>query len=244
MPDPPVAVVTGASRGIGRALAERFSAEGYAVACLARGAQGVGETAGRIRAAGGHALPLVADVRDAEAVAAAVGRVVDEFGRIDVLVNNAGTFVKATVQQLSLQDWRDQLETSLSGAFHMVRAVLDQMLRQPPRRGIRGHVVGINSGAAVAGYPTGAAYSAAKAGMLGFADSLRAEVAGAGVKVTEVVVAATVDTAMSASRAVDKLSAADVAETVVAAVLAPPPVVVTRLDLGQVVVAGDRSADG
>ncbi|WP_169988589.1 MULTISPECIES: SDR family oxidoreductase [unclassified Microbispora] len=228
-----VALVTGAGSGLGRAIAESLAAAGYAVVCAGRRANRVSEVAEAIRAAGGAATGVPLDVTVTEQVDHVVARVAREYGRLDVLVNNAGVFRKSEILELTDEAWRETLDANLTGAFLCARAAARQMIRQEPVAGKRGHIVNVNSGAGLRGYPTGAAYSASKFGLLGLSDTLRAELSDRLVKVTDLVVAAMVKSELSSRFNPDRLDASVVGELVRNLVALDGAAVVTRLDLGQ-----------
>ncbi|MGW5158203.1 SDR family oxidoreductase [Nonomuraea wenchangensis] len=227
------ALVTGAGSGIGRAVAESLAAAGHTVVCAGRRVDRVSEVAEGIRAAGGAAIGVPLDVTVTEQVDAVVADVADAYGRLDVLVNNAGVFRKSEIVELTDEAWRETLDTNLTGAFLCARAAARQMTRQEPVAGKRGHIVNVNSGAGLRGYPTGAAYSASKFGLLGLSDTLRQETGGLLVKVTDLVVAAMVKSELSSRADPDRLDASVVGELVRNLVALDGAAVVTRLDLGQ-----------
>jgi 3-oxoacyl-[acyl-carrier protein] reductase len=160
--DAPVALVTGAGSGIGRALAAGFAGAGYRVALLGRSAGPLEAVAAEVLTLGAPALTVTADVTDPVAVTAAVGSVEADWGRVDVLVNNAGVIdpVEVPVWEADPADWWRVVETDLRGPFHCVRAVVPGMLR---RGG--GRVVSLNSGAGAQDREIYSAYCAAKAGL-------------------------------------------------------------------------------
>lgn len=167
-----VALVTGASRGIGRAVAERLAADGYRVAInyLAR-ADAALDVVASIRAAGGMALVIQADVRSGDEVRAMVRQVEEQLGPVDVLVNNAGITRDGLFVRMAEQDWLDVIDTNLHGAFNCTQAVLRTMMR---RRW--GRIVNVSSVAGLAGNAGQANYAAAKAGLVGFTRALAKEV--------------------------------------------------------------------
>lgn len=173
------ALITGASSGIGRALAVELGRRGASVGLIARREEELLKVADELEKAGGRALVLPADVRSAEEVNKAAGRAVDLWGRVDVLVANAGI---ATVQgsaELRAGDVSDLIAVNFIGASNSVAAVLPHMLE---RKG--GHLVAISSLASYRGLPKSAAYSASKAAMSTFFESLRVDLAKGGIKVT------------------------------------------------------------
>ena len=172
-----VAIVTGASAGVGRATAAALAREGAAVALLARGAGPLEAVAAEIREAGGRALPIVADVTDERAVEGAVGRAAAELGGLDILIANVGTNRGGPVERLALDDWNLVLATNLTGVFLPVRAALPHL----KARG-RGQIVAVSSGAGQTGYANLAAYCASKFGLNGFIAALAAEVKDDGVR--------------------------------------------------------------
>ena len=177
-----VALVTGASRGIGRAIALRLAAAGADVVVnYVHNRAAAEETVRLIGAAGGRARALGFDVGDAEAVHAGVGEIVDRQGRLDILVNNAGLAVDALVLRLTEDDWHRVLRTNLTGVFHCSKAALRAMVRQR-----YGRIVNLTSVVAEMGNAGQAAYAAAKAGVIGFTRSLAREVASRAVTVNAV----------------------------------------------------------
>jgi 3-oxoacyl-[acyl-carrier protein] reductase len=177
-----VAVVTGASRGIGRAVAVRLAADGARVVVGYReNAAAAEETVRLVVTAGGEASAAAFDVGDGEAVRAAVQNVVERHGRIDVLVNNAGVAADALVLRLRDEDWERALRTNLGGVFHCTKAALRAMVRAR-----YGRIVNLTSVVAEMGNAGQAAYGAAKAGVIGFTKSLAREVASRGITVNAV----------------------------------------------------------
>jgi 3-oxoacyl-[acyl-carrier protein] reductase len=157
-----VAVVTGAGRGIGAATARLLAQAGAHVALVDRDAAGVTQTAEQIGVAGGEALPFTNDVTDAFAVERTFDRVAEEWGRLDVLVNNAGTLREAPLEDLTDDDFRDTLDVNLRAAMVCARAALPHMLRQG-----RGRILSAASGSTRLGLQGLTAYAAAKAGIVG-----------------------------------------------------------------------------
>lgn len=169
-------IVTGASRGLGLAIATTVAARGERVALLARGADIADIAAGL----GANAMGLRADVQDAASLASAVEAVMARWGRIDVLVNNAGLHRGGLVDKLSSGDWDDVLATNLSGPFHAIRAVLPYL--QPG-----GSIVNIGAVVGLRGSAGDSSYGASKAGLTGLTQVLAAELARRQLRVNMVV---------------------------------------------------------
>jgi len=166
-----VAIVTGASRGIGKAIALALAGSGAAVVAVARGDQGQA-TADAIVAAGGKAIGRSVDVGDGAAVDALVKEAVEAFGKVDILVNNAGITRDGLLLRMKRDDWDAVLQTNLTGAFVCSQAAIKVMIRQR-----YGRIVNISSVVGQAGNAGQANYAASKAGLIGFTKSLAREVA-------------------------------------------------------------------
>jgi 3-oxoacyl-[acyl-carrier protein] reductase len=177
-----VAIVTGAVRGIGRAIALRLAEDGFTVVINYRGDE---ETANALRdelaARGGNALALRADVTVADDVAALVEGTLNQFGRLDVLVNNAGITRDTLLMRMSEADWDAVLTTNLKGAFLCSKAAIRPMMRQRS-----GAIVNLTSVVGLVGNPGQTNYAAAKAGLIGFSKSLAKEVGSRGITVNAV----------------------------------------------------------
>ena len=178
-----VAVITGASAGIGRATAREFAKQGCKVALIARGRAGLEAAAAEVAELGGEALVIAADVADSEAMERAAQEVVDRFGQIDVWVNNAFAGIFSRFMDMSLDEFRRVTDVTYFGQVHGTRAALKHML---PRDS--GTIVLVGSALAYRGIPLQSAYCAAKHAVQGFQDSLRAELLAqnSGVHVTMV----------------------------------------------------------
>ncbi len=174
-----IAFITGASRGIGRALAWRLAQAECDTVLVARSPEDLSSLANEIKMIGREAMPIVADLRDEKQIRAAVKKTLDYFGRVDILVNNAGLWRYALVQDLALSDWDEMFEVNLRGAFVCTQALLPSMLE----RG-RGHIVNIASISGLIGETEGAGYCATKWGLRGFSQSLYKEVGPRGIRVT------------------------------------------------------------
>jgi 3-oxoacyl-[acyl-carrier protein] reductase len=171
------AVVTGGSRGIGRAIAIRLATQGADVAFSFRGnAAAAEETAAAIRDLGRRALSFQGDVTDPEAADALVKAALEAFGKVDILVNNAGITRDDLIMRMSLEAWRDVLETNLFGAFYAIKAVTRPMLKARA-----GRIINITSVSGQAGQTGQANYSAAKAGLIGLTKATARELASRGI---------------------------------------------------------------
>lgn len=175
-----VALVTGAGSGIGRATALRLAADGAAVGCLGLGEDGLAATAEAIRAAGGRAIPVVADVTDRAAVEAAVGEVAVELGLIGIVVNNAGVPGEGRFVDATPEAWQRVIDVHVTGAYNVTQSVLPGMLQAG-----WGRVITIASEAVWLGN-TSVQYATAKAALIGFTRALARQVAGSGVLVNAV----------------------------------------------------------
>jgi NAD(P)-dependent dehydrogenase (short-subunit alcohol dehydrogenase family) len=173
------AFVTGASRGIGRAIAVAYADAGADVALVARGADGLAETAAAVRAVGRDAYIIPADVTSYDAVADAVAAAIDQLGYIDIVVNNAGgSNFMVPFRDIRLTGWDKLIQLNLSSAVYVCHAVAGHLLD----RG-KGSVINMASVAGVAASPTMASYGAAKAGLISLTKSLAVEWAAGGVRV-------------------------------------------------------------
>jgi NADP-dependent 3-hydroxy acid dehydrogenase YdfG len=173
-----VGVITGASSGIGAAVARALAAAGMRVVLGARRAERLATVCDDIRAAGGSAEFLAADMRDEVQVEALIAAAVSRFGQIDALVNNAATGTLRTIAEGRTEEWRTTIETNLLGTLLTCRAALRHML---PRR--TGDILNVTSASAHEAWPYLAVYAASKAAIHTLSRGLRAEVAGSGVRV-------------------------------------------------------------
>ena len=174
-----IAVVTGASRGIGRAIARRLANSDCDLALLARSDADLQALAWEIKTAGREALAIPADMRDPAQVAGALEKALAYFGRVDILVNNAGLWRYGLVQDLTLEDWDEMFDVNVRGVFLCCKQALPSMLA----RG-RGHIVNIGSVSGLFGETEGAGYCATKWALRGFTQSLYKEVGPKGIRVT------------------------------------------------------------
>ncbi len=175
-----VAIVTGASRGIGRAISEQLAQAGALVVCVARG-ENAQATVEAIRAAGGQAEAHGVDVTDAAGIEALVAGVLERRGRIDILVSNAGIARDQLMLRMKRADWDEVLATNLTASFTWCQAVLKPMIRQRA-----GRIVAISSVVGQMGNAGQANYAASKAGLIGFCKALAREVASRNVTVNVV----------------------------------------------------------
>ena len=180
-PAQPVALVTGAGRGIGREIALALAREGCAVAVAARSADQVQSAAAAVGAAGARSLALVLDVTDERAVAQAIASIAAELGPVDVLVNNAGIAESAPFAKTDQALWDRHLRVNATAPYLLARAVLPAMLERK-----WGRVINIASLAGLVGAPYVAAYTASKHALVGLTRALAAEVTGKGVTVNAI----------------------------------------------------------
>ena len=185
-----VAIVTGASRGIGRGIAVLMASRGAHVVAAARGDNAAG-TVAEIQGAGGRAEIASLDVTDSRAVEALVAGVLERHGRIDILVNNAGITRDQLMLRMKRDDWDQVIATNLTAAFLCAQAVLKPMIRQR-----RGRIVSVSSVVGQTGNAGQANYAASKAGLIGFSKALAREVASRSVTVN-VVAPGLIDTDMT-----------------------------------------------
>lgn len=172
-----VAVVTGAARGIGQAIAKRLAQEGADVVICDLQAEWLAETAGIVEGLGRKALPLAVDVGDSEAVNACINEVVKVYGKVDIMVNNAGITKDTLLVRMSDDDWDAVLRVNLKGTFLFSRAVAKHMMKQRS-----GAIVNIASISGVIGTAGQANYAASKAGVIALTKSTANELAARGVR--------------------------------------------------------------
>jgi len=228
-----VALVTGATRGIGRAIALRLAAEGIAVCVTGRNDSRGRSTVAEIEAAGGRAFYRNLDVVDFDATKHAVAETIETYGRIDIVVANAGIGTTGPVAESDPADWRAMMDVNFHGTANLVRAALPPMLAEG-----RGTIIAIASMAATVGYPDWAGYCASKWAVAGFMECLGREMVGKGIRVSTVC-PGSVDTpfwddlnedlhrAGTASRNA-MMSAEDVAETVMLQLRLPQTMLLKR----------------
>ncbi len=176
-----IAVVTGAGRGIGRAIALKFAAEGADVVVVSRTQENSEKVAAEIRALGRKAWAHAVDVADAAAVNAAAEKILAEAGKVDILVNNAGVTRDGLLMRMSDADWDTVLDTNLKGAFLVTKAFSRAMIKARS-----GHIINISSVIGLIGNAGQCNYAASKAGLIGFTQSAAKELAGRGITVNAI----------------------------------------------------------
>ena len=170
-----VALVTGASRGIGRGIARALASQGAKVVAAARG-ENANPVVAEIQGTGGHAEAIALEVTEEAAADRALAGILERHGRIDILVNNAGIARDQLMLRLKREDWDAVLATNLTAAFALTQAALKPMIRQR-----RGRIISISSVVGQAGNPGQANYAASKAGLIGFTKAVALEVASRGI---------------------------------------------------------------
>jgi NAD(P)-dependent dehydrogenase (short-subunit alcohol dehydrogenase family) len=175
--DGKIALVTGASRGIGAAVADRLAAEGASVACLDIDAEGAAGTAARIAEAGAESFSAACDVGDEQSVIDTVAAVVDRFGKLDVTVNMAGILTATRSHEETLDNWNRILRVNLTGTFLVCRESIPHLLET------KGSIVNAASTSSISGHPWMVAYSSSKGGVYMLSNSLAVEYAKRGMRV-------------------------------------------------------------
>ena len=176
-----IAVVTGAGRGIGRAIALKFAAEGADVVCVSRTAENSEKVAGEVRALGRKAWAHAVDVADSSSVSAAAEKILAEAGRVDILVNNAGVTRDGLIMRMSDVDWDTVLNTNLKGAFLVTKAFSRVMLKQRA-----GRIINVASVIGLIGNAGECNYAASKAGLIGFTQSAARELGSRSITVNAI----------------------------------------------------------
>lgn len=187
-------LVTGGGSGLGRAIAERYCAEGARVAVVGRRADALEQTVAALRAAGGEACAVAGDITVPEFAASAVGEVVGRWGRIDVLVNSAGAVIRKPCAETSVEEWDRVMDINLRAVFLMCHEVLPHMVAAGS-----GSIVNIASISALRGQPSACSYSASKAGMINFARSIANDYGRHGIRANNIL-PGLVETELSRSR--------------------------------------------
>jgi 3-oxoacyl-[acyl-carrier protein] reductase len=176
-----VAIVTGAARGLGRAIAQTLAGAGAKLACVDVNEETLNQTIGTIRAAGGVAEPLACDVTDSDRVNQVVAEVVDKMGGLHLLVNNAGITRDTVIIRMKDDQWDAVINVNLRGTFLFSRAAA-----RPMMKGRRGRIINISSVSGLMGNPGQANYAASKAGVIGLTRTLARELAGRNITVNAV----------------------------------------------------------
>jgi len=167
---PKVVIITGASEGLGKGTAKVFAGQGWQVVMAARGREKLEAAAGELADAGGQVLAVVTDVSDPAQVNRLVERTMETFGRVDVLINNAGIDYPASIEELTVEQWNQVIATNLSGAFYTAKAVFPQMKAQRA-----GYIINISSVAGRKGWPNATAYCSSKFALTGLTQALNGE---------------------------------------------------------------------
>lgn len=239
--DGTVALVTGASSGIGEATARLLAAEGAAVAMAARRSDRLETLGGEIADAGGTALPIEADVTEREQACAAVERTIEELGRLDVLVNNAGVMLLGPILEAPVEEWERMVEVNLLGLLYTTKAAMPHLLEAAEgERGVA-DLVNVSSVAGRIARRGSGVYNATKHGVGAFSESLRQEVTRRHVRVSLVEPGAVATELQSHNRVgvkeeiekrfegMEVLRAQDIAETIRFVVTRPPHVAVNEI---------------
>jgi NADP-dependent 3-hydroxy acid dehydrogenase YdfG len=180
-----VAVVTGASSGIGEATAKRLAASGAKVAVLARRADRLEKLVNEIEQAGGTAVAIAVDVTDAEALRAAAERIEAEFGTVDLLFNNAGVMLPAPVEELAFEQWQRQIDINVSGLMNAIGAFVPQLISAAAQKGVA-DLINTSSIGAQNIFPNFAVYAGTKAYVTHMSRTLRAELGAKNVRVSAI----------------------------------------------------------
>jgi len=223
-----VVLITGASSGIGLESAKLFAARGCKVALLARHPERLAAAGREVEKAGGEVMTTAADVADESSVTAAIRAVEKQFGRVDILLNNAGTGFATDLATCSLEDFRRIFETNVTGIFLATRAVLPGMKERKS-----GHIINVSSIVGKVSNPNAPLYCASKHALNGYTSGLLQQVGKDGIRVSLVSPSA-VDTAYWDGRDVDRskfLSGTEVAEAVLFVASQPDGVLIKDIDL-------------
>jgi len=220
------AIVTGASRGIGRAVALALAQAGSDVVLAARSLSDLQVVAGEVESLGRAALPVACDVRYATQVEATVAEALKRFGRIDTLVNNAGLGWFGPVDELPVEKFDEMVAVNLRGPYLFTREVVPAMKRQG-----KGTIVNVASVAGLVGNPNLSGYNATKFGLMGFSESTMLELRQAGIKVSVICPGSTATDFGSGNDAPGMLSADDVASAVMAILTAAPNALLSQIHL-------------
>lgn len=179
--DGQVALVTGASSGIGEATAELLADEGASIVLAARRSEDLNALADRIETAGGDALPVETDVTDEDQIRELIDTIEEEYGRLDVLVNNAGVMLLSPIESADTDDWEQMLDVNVLGLMNTTQAALPLL-----KESEAGHVVNLSSVAGRKAYAGSGAYNASKFGITAFSEALRQETLDDDIRVTSI----------------------------------------------------------
>jgi NAD(P)-dependent dehydrogenase (short-subunit alcohol dehydrogenase family) len=221
-----VAIVTGASRGIGRAVALAIGEAGSDLVLAGRSLPDLEKVASEVTALGRKALPVVCDVRDPAAVEALAEKALERFGRIDTLVNNAGLGHFGPVESLPVEQFDEMLAVNLRGPFLCTRAVVPAMKRQGT-----GAIVNVASVAGLVGNPNLSGYNASKFGLMGFSEATMLELRHAGIKVAVICPGSVATDFGHGPNVAGMLAAEDVAAATMAILLAAPNALLSQIHL-------------
>lgn len=221
-----VAIVTGGSRGIGRAIAESLLGRGFRVVITGRKAERLDQTAAEL---GDGVMPIVCDVRDPEACQKMVSSTVNAFGRLDLLVNNAGIGIYKPIMEMEIGEWQSVIETNLNGVFYCTHAALPHL-----RQVGESWIINIGSLAGKNAFPEGTAYNASKFGLVGFTEALMQDVRYEGVRVSSIM-PGSVATEFSGRSAADgsdwKIQPEDIAQLVLDLLDTPARTLPSRIEV-------------
>lgn len=226
------ALVTGASRGLGLAMAEELVDRGWSVICLGRDRSRLDEAVEQLRSRGGTAEAHAVDVVSASEVERLFERLATSGRAPRLVVCNAGVFVRGEVSAIDIEDWRRVIDINLTGAFTVAKAAARTMRELPVTDGLRGQIVFINSGAGDRPYAPGGSYTASKHGLLGLSGALREEVRSEQINVTDMMVRASFESELSARTAV-RLPASIVGTVLGRIVDLPGGAYISRVDVSR-----------
>lgn len=228
--DKQITIISGASRGIGRAIATRLALENHFAVVLARNAEEISELEFEIDQAGGKALSFAVDIRQPEQVQATIDQVLQDFGRIDTLINNAGVGVFKDSETISTEDWDQVMDVNVKGSFLLTKAVLPTM-----KAAGKGHILAIASDVSKRTFANGSLYCASKYAQHAYFEAVRREVRSLGIKVS-VIYPGLVDTyfhegAPGQPHRASYLQPSDIADAVAYILNAPAHVLIDELML-------------
>ncbi|MDQ6699374.1 MAG: SDR family oxidoreductase [Acidobacteriota bacterium] len=224
-----VAVVTGATRGIGRSIATRLLDEGARVAICGRSSDAVSRAVDEMSKHGGEVMGEAADVSRLEDVNRLFARVDERFGGLDILVNNAGVGVFRSVAELSPEDWHRTIDLNLTGVYYCCHAALPLFKKRPEG----GYVIQIGSLAGKNPFAGGAAYNASKFGLIGFSEAMMLDHRHDNIRVSTIM-PGSVDTAfggVASAHADWKIAPEDIADVVMALLLMPQRTLISRVEV-------------